>query len=212
MLWWRYILQIPGLPKIGSVSDAEVVAVQAFGRNTFIDADLANIRVYHDQHGGDDAVTIAWLWEHNFDPGHPNRQLALETRSLLDRWPISAIVQWEVAAAFDRHWYAANRHRVICLWPSATPGEYFSTRDVKMATVRIMDEHGWRQVIELAHRRHVVRAYLILRQLLGHDPIAVTIRTDGFDHKSVQPWTTSWYRWAWYEFLVRLHHLAVRWV
>lgn len=212
MLWLRYVFQIPGLPSIGSPLSAQVVAVQAFGRNTFLDADLSNIRVYHDQSGANDEVTLNWLWEHNFDPGHPNRQLALETRSLLDRMPVYAIVQWEVAAAFDRAWYAANSRRIICLWPSATPGQYFSTRDVKMQTVEVMRARGWSDVIELAHRRQVVRAYLILRKLLGHDPITVTIRTDGFDRKSVQPWTKSWYRWAWYEFLARLHHLALGWV
>lgn len=211
-LWWRYWLQLPGLPDIGDPRLADCIAVQAFGRNTYNDADLAGIRTFHDRHGGQDALTLDWLRQHGFDPGQPNRDLARECVHLVDRYHLPVIVQWEVAAAFEPLWYARHRNFIHCLWPSADPTRYYSTWDVKRETVELMRRHRWRRPIEVAHRWQVVRAYAILRRLLGHDPIAVPLRTDSFDPKSVQPWTRSWYAWLPREIAARFHHLLKGWV
>lgn len=210
-LWWRYWLQLPGLPDIGDPSQADCIAVQAFGRNIFDDADLPGIRTYHDRNGGRDELTLEWLRSHDFKPGRPNLQLARETQALVERFGIPAIVQWEVAAAMRPSWYAAHQRQVICLWPSANPGEYYSTVDVKRDTVAIMRQRGWRLPIEVAHRWMIIRAYFVLRKQLGADPVAISrLSSSDFDHESTQPWTRSWYVWLPREIAARLHHVFKR--
>ncbi len=209
-VWLRYWLQIPGLPKIGDASKADVIAVQAFGRNTYTDKTVYRVAEMRQRFGGDDLATLNRLREDCFNPGRPNIRLAKECALLMAKYNIAAIVQWEVAAGFSGWWYEKHRDRIVILWPPSEPGKYYSTVDVKRDTWRIMQERGWRQVIELAHSWQVVRAYLILRRIMGYNPIAVRIATDDFDSLSKQVWTTNWLYWFVREALGRLHHVIYK--
>lgn len=211
-LWWRYAFQVPGLPASGDPRTAQVVAVQAFGRNTYTDNELVQVQEYYRQHGSDDLATLNGLWANGFDPGEPNYRLADECSAIMVQYGVHAIVQWEIAAAMGPTWYRDHRDRIICIWPTNAIGKPFTTRDVKVATVAIMRQHHWSRVIELAHRHQIVRAFLILRKLLGYDPIIVPTRTEEFDPQSRQKWTTSLRAWQPYNVLACLHHLVLRWV
>lgn len=208
-MWLRYLCIIPGLPPRGDLSTADVVLVQAFGRNQYPDSELDHITDLHVAYGKQDAVTIAKLREQGFDPGQPNRDLALACQQLVDTYGIAAIVQWEVTVAFDPAWYAAHRNRIVSLWPTA---EYFSTRLVQEHSLRVMQEHGWTKPIELAHSWQIVRAFLIVRKLFGHEPMVSSETIRCFDSKSVQWWTRSKVKWLAYECLARVHHVLYRWV
>jgi hypothetical protein len=211
-IWLRYFLGWPGLPAVGDPSQADVVIVQAFGRNDYLDTELFKIRKAYEYFGQNDAQTIAWLRSQNFDPGLPNRQLAAECQTMVDCYGLPVITQWEAALAFDPDWYEQHKNNIICLWPLADPTRYFTTRLVKEQTVQIMRQCGWSNPIELAHKRQVVRSFLIVRKLLGKPPIVLEQKISSFDSGSVQPWTKSPLRWIVREVPTRIHHVFKHWV
>lgn len=211
-IWLRYLFCWPGLPAVGDPSQADVMIIQAFGRNDYLDTELFKIRKVYENFGQDDAQTIAWLRSQNFNPGLPNRQLAAECQAMADLYGLPVITQWEVATAFDSVWYEQNKNRIICLWPSADPKQYFSTRLVKEETVRVMNQHGWHNPIELAHKRQVARNFLIVKKLLSKSPIIIEQKTQCFDSKSIQSWTRGPLAWIVREVLTRAFHLVKKWV
>ncbi|MBU1037333.1 hypothetical protein KKF32_04930 [Patescibacteria group bacterium] len=209
-LWLLYFLFWPGLKKLGNVSKADVIAIQAFGRGAFQDRELAEeVRKLFEELHQKDWATILELRQRGFDPGEPNRQLARICQKLVDKHHLPVITQWEVAVALDYEWYVQYKEKIICLWPPADPEEYFDTWAVKQQTVKIMRQYNWQVAIELAHQRMIVRACLILYKL-GVTPVVCNQKVTCFDAKSVQPWTTSWFRWIKREFLTRGHHILYR--
>lgn len=207
-LWIRYFCVWPGLPPCGSPTDADCILVQAFGRNDYTDAELHTIAGLRQQYQTD-TKTVGALRDRSFDPGKPNDELAKETETIMDQnRHLIAFVQWEVAVAFDWYWYLRNSSRIVCLWPPATG--YFSTVEVVNESKRKMDRLGLSRPIELAHKRQIVRAFLIVRKVFGQAPIIIRQETYSFDPHSVQPWTRSWLPWLFRETLVRVHHLVKR--
>jgi hypothetical protein len=209
-LYCLYGLIYPGLKKLGDPYDADVIAVQAFGRNNYLDHELPAVRALFDL-CRNDPETVKELRDRGFDPGEPNRQLAKAAMELADEYNLPIITQWEVAAAFDPDWYKARHDSVICLWPSANPKEYFTTREVKKQTAAIMKRHGWSKPLELSHQRMIVRAVLILFKL-GVEPIVSQKSVTCFDRHSSQKWTTSLFWWLYRESQARIHHLLHQWV
>lgn len=211
--WIRYFAVIPGLPAIGDPEEADVLIIQAFGRNTFPKKELPIVRRLHEELGRDDATTIAKLREMSFDPGIPNYDLAQEAQEIADRYNLPIITQWEVAAAFDSEWYETHKERVTCVWP---PGDasYFTSWHVKIATFRIMQQNNWRLPIELAHKNQIARTFLIVRKIMHITPVVLPQKTKSFDPNSVQPWIKSWRKFVLpREIIVRwVHHIIKRWV
>jgi hypothetical protein len=216
-LWFRYFLLWPGAPVTGDPNDADSILVQAFGRNSVADTDLHRIRKNRDNCGFDYEMILK-LRGGGCDPGLPNRQLAKICMHLVEKHRLTAIVQWEVAVAFDPAWYGKWRENIFCLWPPKKPGEYFTTKEVKEDSVRMMKKLGKKNPIELAHRRQIVRAALILKKILRREgfsntvPIIVTGQPDSFDANSVQIWTRNPARWLLRESLARIHHLVFRYI
>jgi hypothetical protein len=198
----------PGLPPQGNPEDADAILVQAFGRNHYPDVALRAIREIRDR-VGTDARAVEVLQNHHFDPGIPNRSLARECQVIMDRFPqLRGIVQWEIATAFEGNWYHTNAYRVVCVWPPKQG--YFSTLEVKRDSKQEMSRLGLSLPIELAHRRQIVRAFLIVRKLFGITPIVLEQQTHSFDSSSVQLWTRTWYWWLIREVLGRVHHVVKR--
>ncbi len=207
-LWIRYCCVWPGLPPRGNPADADCIVVQAFGRNSQTDAELRTIAELR-QRSRTDLLAIEALHNFGFDAGTPNDELARECEAVMNRYPkMVAIVQWEVAAGFDWRWCRSNSRRIICIWPGREG--YLSTTIVLKQTHGIMLSQHLKCPIQLAHRRHIVRAFMIARKILGTTPIVLWQGTRSFDRWSVQFWTRSWYRWVVRETLTRVHHLVTR--
>ncbi len=209
--WLWYLLQEPGCPASFKEPAFDVVLVQAFGRNHLHDNDLANMRRFHDEHGGNDAHTLAWCRDH-VEPGVPNRILAWHLMNIMHHHEVLAFAQWEVVAACPADWYAAHHHRVVCLWPPATPGQYFSTRDVLEKSFAEMRPRGRSRPLILAHAGQAMRVAMMIRKMTDRWPAVWVDLPDDFDRSSVQSWTRN--RWAWmmHEFLARAHHIVHGWV
>ena len=208
-LWLRYLLVYPGAPPLGDVAEADVIIVQAFGRNSFSDRVLHNIGKLYNDCCNDDLLTIRQLHYNNFQPGLPNLSLANECRVLMENFNKPAIVQWEVAAAFEFEWYKKNSHRIFCVWPPDRPVKRFSTWQVKEKTREIMDRYGWKIPVELAHKRQYIRAFFTVYKLIGPAVIPPQ-NTDCYDPLSVQKWTSSPFRWFIpYEPIARIYFLML---
>lgn len=207
--WLWYWLQLPGCPFGARADEADVILVQAFGRNHLADNDLANLRRYHDEHGGRDAVTLAWCRDH-VEVGSANRSLAMELMDLVHHSHLPVIAQWEVIVPLPISWYERHQSRIICLWPSAVPGEYFSTVDVLAKALTTMTEHRWDSPLVLAHAGQVMRCAMLIRRELGRWPAIPPNLPNEFDRDSVQPWTRNRAAWMWHEFLARGHHVVRR--
>lgn len=209
--WLWYWIQVPGCPTGPKPESADVLIVQAFGRNHLVDNDLAKLRQFHDEHGADDAVTLAWCRAH-VEPGNPNRSLAMELMDAVHHLHVPVIAQWEVIAACPADWYNHHQSAVICLWPSATPGEYFSTRDVLRLSLQLMEQRGWNRPVILAHAGQAMRVAMMVRKMAGDWPSVLPNLPDDYDRESVQPWTRGRFAWMIHEFLARVHHVLHRWV
>lgn len=229
--WLHYFFIVfPGAGRVGDPSQAQAIAVQAYGRNTYPDDALQEVTSRYYQLDENDNRTIAYLKQEGFKPGNDNRRIARRCMRLVDAYNIPwVIAQWEVvcAMAFDEpEWFAAHQRQIITLWP---PDQYFNTYLVKSVTVEHMKELGITRVIELAQPWHVARAALIFRRLLddwipGLWPIIVTERRlrqlEGkkdlppwFDWRSVQVWTKHFLIWCAYEAGARyIHHPQRRWI
>jgi hypothetical protein len=261
-IWLAYALIWPGPSSYGDPATADCIIVQAHGRNELYDREIHLVRQEFEARHGSDIETLKWLAEWKFDPGSGNRALARRTMTIVSRYGIPAIVQWEVAAAMDPSWYARNHDKVFCLWPPQHPyryllferwdpryaisatvrakvewqarlpkraelaekilrrlrrsrpieAPYFTTWLVKKETVALMRMKGFTRPIELAHRRQVARAALIVRKLLGEMPILLGDEPEAYDARSLQKWTRSAWAYARYEAMARLHHLFFRYV
>ncbi len=212
-IWLRYFLIWPGLQPIGNPAEADVIIIQAFGRNSIPDSELYSIGQLREL-SNNDWLTINKLGQGpiNFDPGEPNVSLALECQDLVDQYHLPVITQWEVAAAFGPRWHKRHRESIFCVWPPTEPQIRFSTREVISLTAEVMAKHGWEKPIILAHKRHIARVYLIAKKLLAMLPTVVAQKTKGFDSQSVQIWTRNWFFWFMYEILGRGYHLLKKWV
>ena len=222
-IWLRYFVFWLGMEPIGDPKEADIVIVQAFGRNSFIDDKLFEVRRIFDE-AGSDLIAIKKLQKMKFadkktffDPGISNRILVHQCGTLVERYNIPAIVQWEIAAAFDPHWYWAYVNKIFCIWPSNKPGEYFSTHDLNKQAIEIMKQKGFRRPIVLAHNMHMTRAFLVTEKLLKENfdessAIVAFKGPDFFDPDSVQWFTTNKYFWLFREGLTRIHYLLKGWV
>lgn len=208
-LWVLYLLVWPGSPEIGDPEKADCIFGQAFGRNSMPDEVYAG--KLFEQYDRSDLAAIKELIQRKFDPGLPNFELAQEIRDL-GQYNLPCILQWEICVALfllDKEWYV--QQKIIGLWP-ASKG-YFHTRAVGEMSITAMCKHGWSNPIEIAHKRQIVRAVLILRKLQGKLPIVLQQKTTSFDSKSVQAWTKNPFLWILREALGRwVHHILYRWV
>ena len=194
-------------------AEADVIIIQAFGRNSILDSELYSIGQLR-KLGNNDWLTINKLRQGpiNFDPGEPNTDLALECQDLVDKYHLPVITQWEVAAALGPNWYEKHKKNIYCIWPPTRPQKRFSTREVISLTAEIMAKQGWKKPVVLAHKRHITRVYLIAKKLLAKSPAVVAQKTKCFDSQSIQKWTRNWLLWFVYEMIGKGYHLLKRWV
>lgn len=210
-LWLRYGLVWPGMPVTGNPGEADVIVVEALGRNSILDRDLFEVRRIRDERGSD-VEAIQRLRELHVDPGLTNCELADEAAAIHRTYQIPMFCQWEIALALRPSWYASNCQNIVCIWPSIEPGVPLQTRDVLFEANRLMADAGYDRMINIAHRRMAVRAYMLARIIMNQAPIILPQRTTTFDRHSVQGHTTGVLPWLSYEPRARCHHLLHRWV
>ena len=192
-IWLRFFLIWPGLPAIGNPEDADVIIVQAFGRNTYNDKEL-DIVVKIIEKAESELEAIDELIRRKFDPGRPNFELAEQAKEIADTYNLPIITQWEIGVAL-RMLYPSwlETHQVLCVWPGRE--KYLETWIVKEKTYKIMQQYGWQIPIELAHTRQISRSYLIVKLITNVNPIVIPSKAKSFDRKSKQWWIRSWYLW-----------------
>lgn len=213
----------------------DFICPQAFGRNTFSNDDVgAIVNTAHkklcDSH---DIDTFEWLKSRNFDPGRPNRILALRCIRLAKALKSSiwgtychripplitpVIGQWEVLCAMwlsEPDWYMEHQEILTPIWPPAQG--YLGTRDMLLIVKKLADTCELKTPLLAAHPEHIKRCFFIARKIFGIAAIDIgtwegNSHEEWFDPGSVQKWTRSPSRWLWYEMLVRIHHRIHGWI
>jgi hypothetical protein len=214
----RYFLPfLPGCPQIGHYYECDCAITQSYGRKGILDKDLGKeieLARLHSEY--DDRKTFDRLRRDGFSGGRSNAQLGQYIFKTFQMSSRTVILQWEVAYEIyiaEPHWYefALSENRLAVLWPPKSG--YFSTYQVKKASVDEMKKRGLRRPLEVAHSSMVVRAVLILWRL-GINPVVLPEgdSLNAWDADSVQPWTRNRFLWLLRETPGRVHHLLFRFV
>ncbi len=209
---WLYYLHpyCAELPSRGRTQDADVIIAFAFGRNTYRDDQLDEVLRIREKFGNNDLATVRFLQASDFDAGLPNWELASQVSHLAEIYEIPAIVQWEVAAAFEPEWYAEFHSLIHPIWPLPPP-RYTNTLDILSAARAIMETAELKRPLLLDHARKITRTYLLARKALECECIVPWQWCRSFDPDSKQPHTTSWLQWwFWDTCKAKPHHLVHR--
>lgn len=180
--------------------------VQAFGRNTFTDAQLPTVVAEYKKAGSDEAMFEGFLADEHFDEGASNRVLADAVADVLqdETHIIEPIMQWEVSYSLWNRYpelFAAHRSGIHTLWPQSG---FYPTYDVKADSIAVMRERGLLNPLELAHPDMTIRALGILaRQGVQADALDVSVP---FDAASTQLQVRDRWQWMLREFPTRAHH------
>lgn len=209
--WIKYFFLSAGLSPSGDPAKADVIIVPSFGRNHFKDSELYQVRKLLDDSHGFDFLASLKLKNHGFDPGRPNLELAKQAQEISDTYNLPLILQWEIAASLDQHWFAKNLEKVFCLWPPQHQVRFFTTYEFSRQIIHFLKKQNWQKPILVVHKHHIVRAYLLFKKL-GLEPIIVAQTVESFDSKSVQHFTRNKVTWHIRELLTRVHHLLYNYV
>jgi hypothetical protein len=194
----------------------DVTLTQAFGRNTFADADLPVISAQHALYKDDTEMFSGFLTKEGFDAGNSNKALAeVVAAQLLDPTVnIEQVLQWEVAFALWHNYpklYSDAQESIHVLWPKEGTRAY-RTHEVKRDSVHVMEQNGLYNAYEFAHPDMMIRALKILGKLgIEADILAAKIP---FDESSIQNQTRGEHRWEARELITRGEHLIrgrIRW-
>ncbi len=125
-------------------------------------------------------------------PGPSNQQIADYLTERYFRLP--RIVQFEIADAMP-----STAHEVYRIERHRRPGAYLHTREVAEQAKKIMDRHGWKKAVVIAHPNHMPRADAVCRKL-GMETLAPGgLGAIEFDPGSAQPWTQNPANWLEHE-------------
>ncbi|AKM82167.1 TPA: hypothetical protein DD449_03615 [Candidatus Berkelbacteria bacterium] len=188
--------------------DAKVVFGQAFGRNTYTDADLGKVRAIYEANGCDDYRTVEAM-RLSFDPGEPNRLFGQKAQKIAAQLILPIVCQWEILFGLDRYWFYANRHRINGIWPPAKdPEKYFTSKNViQLGKQFIKSDESVYLVDHAGMTNRIVRMLAVE----GIETAAVW-DSEVYDNESIQPHTRNRAAWLKREQLVRVHHLIHGWV
>lgn len=217
-------------------NEGDIISPQAFGRNTYQDKEVGVvIKAIHERCNGDSVAMFQELSIKGFDPGHPNRMLALRCIELAkEPWgagfdedgqliqkctiPRTVIGQWEVLYAmwhYEPDWYAKNEKVLIPIWPPLKG--YLGTRGMLLIVKNLAEQRHLHTPVLIAHPEHIQRCFFIARKIFGKGQVAtdhemIRYDTRSFDQGSVQKWTQSEGAWLRYEMMARVHHLLHGWM
>jgi len=205
-----------GIPSVGDSNRADLVIIPAFGRNSVSDKDVYTIGSLGEHFSNGKALNLLANGGHHvrkINIGTPNSDLAKECKEIMDTYGIPAIVQWEIALALYKNyieWYIRNEDKIYIIWPPIHFQIGFSTFDFVQKASEVMQKKSFSTPIALAHKAMIIRVFLIMRKLLGKDPIVPEQKTGSWDKSSVQWQTRSKWLWIAREFPTRVHHILTR--
>jgi len=187
------------------MGENDVTLVQAFGRDSITDKELAGVSSVQEK-VSDDTVVMEYLDGISFKPGPSNIDLAdIVAGQLTSENPVEQILQWEVTYALYQKYpelYKKYRNYLHSVWPH---GEFYPTYEVKQDSIAIMDQIGLINPSELAHGDMMARAVGILEKLgVQPDPIAADI---SYDPESTQPHVRTANAFLGREVLARVEHI-----
>ena len=236
----HYLLNVAFLPMPLALAETskefDFVTPQAFGRNRFPDDSFSlRIRNWCRQLCGkpriltssdvrkirdeceNDIEAFKQLRELGFDPGIPNRNLAMYylQNFLGGIQGVPFIGSWEVGFALWERlpcWYALHLSEVVLIWPPRSG--YAGTLGMLLEVREIAEKQGLSKPCILAHPGHTPRAYFLARKIFGLSAVSFVPESDNwyYDKQSVQWWTRGKWRWTGYELLARLHHWWNGWM
>lgn len=221
-LWMHYldVFNLFGqMPINGSPYDADCAIVLSFGRNSIPDDRLLNVRNFYDAFKQDDAETMDHIdhpYFSGFDPGWPNHEIAQRAEVCIVAYGIPLIAQWEISMSLYKENGAAwvkNRYahqELFCLWPPVGRSAY-RTIEVLEDAFKITQQKGWKRPLLLAHDYHMPRVAMLAQHFWPEFIIGFPAITRAFDPKSVQPMTTSAFKFSIYELKARAHHFVNGW-
>lgn len=138
-------------------------------------------------------------------PGLSNQQMANYLNERYFRLP--KIAQFEVADALSntsQSVYRIEQHR--------QPGLYLETREVAEQAKQIMDLHGWKKAVIVAHPYHMPRADAVC-QKLGIQTVAPSgLGVIGFDPDAAQEWTRDAASYSAHEVIAIDQHAGLGWI
>ncbi|MBP5993803.1 MAG: hypothetical protein KA731_02740 [Candidatus Moranbacteria bacterium] len=206
--------------KDSTVQEADFICPQGFGRNMYSDKNVGAIVGTARKNAGNDIAAFEWLQLMGFNPGRPNKMLALYCIRLSKKEPSSAcpvIGQWEVLYAmwlYEPDWYQKYQDIFIPIWPPRVG--YLGTRGMMLVVKDIAGGRNLHAPLLVAHPEHIQRCFFIARKIFGElvaaDYSDGKTGSDWFDEGSVQRWTRGPNIWIAYEMLVRTHHRLQGWM
>ncbi len=200
---WRQVDQ----PPLTSFGVADAIFVQAFGRDTYTDAELPQVSALR-QHHDTDKDALDELIETGFDPGPSNNKLAEYAKEYVEGQELEAMAQWEVAAAMrqsDPEWYDRYDAAIHVLWPKTA---FYPTYDVKRDSIDILSQRGLYLPIELAHPAMIARVTAIIRRQGVIADMPTGRITIPYDLHSTQARVRERDKFLWWEIATRAHHLV----
>ena len=182
----------------------------AFGRNDIKDQDLNCLGFMVKELG--DSKMIEIIKKNSFDPGLPNIRLANRVQELMLQYSLPALLQWEIVVALDNGFYEKHKDQIFIIWPSKTRKKGFNSKQVVEKAIEIMNDHNFEFPVFLAHELHLKRVLALWEGITEKEANILNSFVFDFDPKSIQKCTRSKRAWLKKEFLVRIHHLILRWV
>ena len=145
---------------------------------------------------------------YNIEPGLSNQDLAEFAKQHFADLPKT--LQFEIADAYAEIGGVDEVERIS---EHRKPGKYLDTREVVDQAKLIMDRHGWKTVVVLAHPMHLPRVDAVCRKL-GMQTVAVPGLNGAieFDPLSTQSWTRNADKFRGYEPLALVLYGLKGWV
>ncbi len=143
-------------------------------------------------------------------PGLSNQDLANVAIHHLSDLPM--IFQFEIADAY-KNAGGKNAGSIIRITKHRQPYKYLDTREVLAQAKEVMDKHGWKTAVLLAHPYHMPRVQMACDRL-GISWVT-TVDERGaveFDPQSTQKWTRSVDQWRGYEPLAMTFYRMKGWI
>ena len=129
---------------------------------------------------------------HGVQPGVSNEDLAGYLRDHLPGLP--RVLQVEVAEARARLAPADAAPQFI-IRQHRRAGVHLDTREVAEQALAILEQHGWRQAVVLAHPNHLPRSDVVCRKLGIATVLPPGLERVRFGPRSVQKWTRNRFAW-----------------
>ncbi|NTW14401.1 MAG: hypothetical protein HGA31_05240 [Candidatus Moranbacteria bacterium] len=193
----------------------DFIMPNGYGRNTYSNRETVTVVHRKRDELGDDIGMFEWLASEGFDPGKPNRSLAMMCDTECARTIPIIIGQWEVMYALWLENPIRYRRQIasfITIWPLKK--NYLATRGFLLEAKRVADVRGLKTPLVIAHPKHIQRCFFLAEKIFGQARTTrCAFEERWYDPESIQ-WQTRGERfWLFYELcLARPYDLLHGWL